>query len=106
MLSIVRDDFSLPLEKLADEVHLSYHRLSHLFTESMGLSLRNYVLSRKLEVAFAMASQGMTMTQIAAAAGFADAAHFSRIWMRSGGAPPSHFLTNGDTRIRSWFNGQ
>ncbi|MET0334633.1 MAG: AraC family transcriptional regulator, partial [Rhizobacter sp.] len=96
VISMVREDFRVPLDTLATEVHLSYHRLSHLFSESMGLALRNYVLARKLDVAFALASRGMTMTQIAAAAGFADAAHFSRIWMRAGGAPPSYFLNNDD----------
>jgi AraC-like DNA-binding protein len=106
VLTLVDDDFRVTMDTLANEVHLSYHRLSHLFSETMGVSLRSYVLARKLDVAFTLASQGMNLTEIAVAAGFADSAHFSRIWARSGGAPPSHFLNNDAIQIRSWFKGQ
>lgn len=106
VISRVEEDCSVSMGELAADVHLSYHGLSRAFSDSMGVALRNYLLARKLDVAFAMASQGMNLTEIAVAAGFSDLPHFSRIWMRAGGAPPSHFLNNRNIHIRSWFAGQ
>lgn len=91
------------LEPLAAELGISYHRLSHLFSESMGMGLRSYALACKIDVAASMAGTGRSLTDIAFAAGFADSAHFSKIWLRVSGAPPSRFFGGGDVGVTSLF---
>lgn len=92
------------MKRLADEVDLSYHRLSHLFSQQMGITLRMYSISRKLDVAAMMAGQGLNLTQIALNSGFADSAHFCRAWMRSIGSPPSALLSSQKVGIRSLYS--
>jgi len=91
------------MKRLADEVELSYHRLSHLFSREMGITLRMYAISRKLDLAAMMAGQGLNLTQIAISSGFADSAHFCRTWMRSVGSPPSQLLNSQKVGIRSAY---
>lgn len=91
------------MKRLAEEVDLSYHRLSHLFSQQMGITLRMYALSRKLDLAAMMAGQGLNLTQIALNSGFADSAHFCRTWMRSIGSPPSQLLSSQKVGIRTLY---
>lgn len=92
------------MKRMADEVDLSYHRLSHLFSQEMGITLRMYAISRKLDLAAMMAGQGMSLTQMAICSGFADSAHFCRTWMRSVGSPPSQLLSSQRVGIRSAYS--
>jgi AraC-like DNA-binding protein len=77
------------LEALAREARLSPSRLMHVFTESIGIPLRPYLVWLRLQrAAFAIVS-GRTLTDAAAFAGFADAAHMSRSFRRAFGMAPS-----------------
>lgn len=82
------------MEALAERACVSYYRLSHLFTQEMGVSLRQYQSSFKVIVAVRMLGEGMSLTDAAHAAGFSDSAHLSRVWTKAFGAPPSYFLHN------------
>ena len=69
-------------------VHLSPSRLRHLFVEQTGLPFKTYVLWLRLVRAVQIYSEGeASLTQAAHAAGFADSAHFSRIFKRTFGSP-------------------
>ncbi|HYM34579.1 MAG TPA: AraC family transcriptional regulator [Steroidobacteraceae bacterium] len=90
------------MAKLSKAVGLSYFRLSHLFTNSIGISLRNYLLWQKIHKIPALYSGGATLTQIAKKTGFTDAPHFARTFREVFGAPPSFFLGGDSVRIVSW----
>lgn len=77
------------LEELARAVDLSPGRLMHVFTESIGIPLRPYLLWLKLQRAAGAIAAGMPLAEAALAAGFADSAHMSRTFRRMLGAPPS-----------------
>jgi AraC-like DNA-binding protein len=77
------------LETLAQSVGLSPGRLMHAFTESIGVPLRPYLAWLKLQRAAALVVAGAPLSDAAAAAGFADAAHMSRTFRRMLGMPPS-----------------
>jgi AraC-like DNA-binding protein len=77
------------LEGLAGVVGLSQGRLMHVFTESIGVPLRAYLLWCKLQRAAAGVATGLPLSQAAAAAGFSDAAHMTRAFRRMFGMPPS-----------------
>ncbi len=77
------------LETLAEITGLSPGRLMHAFTESIGVPLRPYLAWLKLQRAAAAIAGGAALSDAAAAAGFADAAHMSRTFTRMLGMPPS-----------------
>lgn len=86
------------LSEAAEVACLSESRLAHLFRAELGLPLRPYVLWLRLMRAVELASQGHSLTDAAHGAGFADGAHFSRVWRRMFGIAPSDF-----TRTIDWM---
>jgi len=85
--------------RLAALVHLSPTRFSHWFVEQTGLQLRSYRKWSRLVVALQFVSIGHNLTAAAHAAGFADAAHFSRSFRALFGLDPSSAL--GHVRLQS-----
>lgn len=63
---------------LARQASLSLSQLERLFGQQVLLSVRRLVLWRRLRLALSLAMGGESLTVAAHAAGFADAAHFSR----------------------------
>jgi AraC-like DNA-binding protein len=95
VIALLDNDHSLGVAELASAVCVSRDRLSHLFTQEMGLPLRKYSQSLKIRAAARLLGSGLNFTQIAAAAGFTDSAHFSKIWAHAYGASPAYFYTSG-----------
>ncbi|MET0333800.1 MAG: AraC family transcriptional regulator [Rhizobacter sp.] len=93
------EDPSLGVAQLATEVCVSRDRLSHLFTQEMGLPLRKYAQSLKIRAAARFFGKGLSLTQIAAAAGFSDSAHFSKIWAQAYGMSPAFYFTSGQVAV-------
>ncbi|MFW2386973.1 MAG: helix-turn-helix domain-containing protein [Polyangiales bacterium] len=79
------------LDELAERIGISTSRLRHMFKEQAGLPIRRYVLWMRLRAALLEALEGASMTASAQAAGFADAAHFTRTCKQMFGLPPSAF---------------
>jgi AraC-like DNA-binding protein len=79
----------LSLNALAVVSGLSRSRFMHLFTESLGVPLRPYVLWLRLQRAACDVMHGVPVTTAAHRAGFADAAHLTRTFRRMLGATPS-----------------
>lgn len=85
-----KDAKSLALKKIATHIHLSPDRLSHLFKEQIGIPIQKYIIWNRLKVAVnLMLAQQLNLTQAAYAAGFYDAAHFSRQFKEMLGVKPS-----------------
>lgn len=82
VLRVIGEDLGTPrrlsLKRLASIAGLSESRFMHLFTESLGVPLRPYILWRRMQRACGEMMKGVTVTQAAYLAGFADAAHLSR----------------------------
>ena len=78
----------LSLESLAERAGLSPSRFMHVFTESLGVPLRPYLLWLRLQHAAGRLLAGESATEAAHAAGFSDAAHLSRTFRRILGTTP------------------
>lgn len=65
------------IKKIAEAVFLSESRLTHLFKEEAGISLKSYILIRKMERAYKFVSSGGKITQAAQEAGFSSSAHLA-----------------------------
>lgn len=80
-------DGALAIKKAAQSVGLSPSRASHLFVEETGLPFRTYVLWLRVVRAVDAHLDGMSLTEAAQEAGFADSAHLSRTFKRMFGLP-------------------
>ena len=79
---------------LAANVGLSADRLTHLFTEEFGLSIRRYALWAKMRRAAVLLGKEKSLTEVAQQVGFSDSSHLSRTFQQFFGLAPS-FLANG-----------
>lgn len=86
------DDPDCTLHQLAQLAHLSPSRFSHWFKACSGLPLRSYRKWHRLIRALQAIADGHNLTTAAHAAGFADAAHFSRSFRSLLGLDPSSAL--------------
>jgi AraC family transcriptional regulator of arabinose operon len=84
-------DIDYPFEQLAAELGLSCSRLSHLFTQELGLSFRSYQIWARLRQAWERLMQcpELSVTDVARIMGYADAAHFSRTFHNGLGFTPT-----------------
>ncbi len=80
-------DEPLNLCAAAQGIHLSPSRLRHLFVEQTGLAFKTYLVWLRLVRALQVYAEGRSLTDAAHQAGFADSAHFSRIFKRTFGLP-------------------
>jgi AraC-like DNA-binding protein len=86
---------AVSLDVVAASVGLSPSRFLHLFTASVGVPLRPYVLWLRLQCGARELAGGKSVADAAYAAGFSDAAHFTRTFRRMLGATPRQVLQRG-----------
>jgi AraC family transcriptional regulator of arabinose operon len=87
------------LAELAELLSLSYHRTSHVFAQAVGIPIRTYQLWQKLYRASAPILAGMSFTEAAHIAGFADSAHYSRAFQTAYGRCPTEMFRTRHVEI-------
>lgn len=89
LLKILEDCncFDHSVEKYAEELDISTSRLSHLFSEQVGISLKSYLTIHQLEKAFQSILEGSRLTEAAMNAGFDSPSHFAATVKRLMGLP-------------------
>jgi len=88
LMRLLCDDPRRTLSEMAEDLNLSYHRTSHLFTQAVGIPIRTYQLWQKLYRAGAPLLRGASLTEAAHAAGFVDSAHYSNAFQTAYGRSP------------------
>lgn len=68
---------SYSVEQIAASTFLSESRLSHLFKADAKISLKSYLLMRRLEHAYRLVCSGKTITYAACESGFASPSHLA-----------------------------
>ena len=71
------DDHSI--DSYAEKLNISASRLSHLFSEQVGIPLKKYLRLHQLERAFEEILQGNSITKSALDAGFDSPSHFAAV---------------------------
>jgi AraC family transcriptional regulator of arabinose operon len=105
VMRLLFDDPRVPLEQLAAHNGLSYDRMSHLFIDELGISIRSFQVWVKLHRALTGIREGQSLIELAQIAGFSDAAHLSRVYKQVYGAPPSYFYYSGNVKLVASFAG-
>ncbi len=80
------------MKELGRDLDLSEDRLTRIFKENLGIPLRRYLLWVRLLHSVRLLSRGLSVTEVAHAAGFADSAHFTRTFKENFGFVPSLFI--------------
>jgi AraC-like DNA-binding protein len=87
-----RLDQTINLRALAAEARLSAYHFARAFKQSGGVTPRHFVLERRLAKARELLVRGgLSLSQIAAAVGFADQSHFTRRFRDLEGISPGQF---------------
>lgn len=80
----------VPLQELAEAVHMSVRSLTRSFKEATGLAPGQYHQRLRLELAANLLNNAeLNIEEVAARAGFDDVRNFRRLWQREFGLPPS-----------------
>lgn len=82
-------DEPITLPALSRKVGLSPGRLRHVFVGETGVPFRRYLLWERLNKALSLGFGGMSWTEAAHAANFANSAHLSRTCQRMFGLAPT-----------------
>lgn len=91
VLSFIEDQLAddLSLEKIAASIGMSASHLQTLFRASVGVTLHQYVIQRRVEYAkILLMEDKLSITEIALAAGFSHQSHMARHIRRVLGMPP------------------
>jgi AraC-like DNA-binding protein len=70
------------IHELAELIGISESRLMHLFSEEVGIPIRQYLLWCRLRDALRLITTGISFTDAAHEAGFSDSAHLSRTFKK------------------------
>ncbi|OUR97561.1 hypothetical protein A9Q81_12855 [Gammaproteobacteria bacterium 42_54_T18] len=90
VIDMILDNSSenVPVSALAKEVGLKPSRLSSLFKQTTGASIRSFRLWERFFSAVRYGESGMSLTEASAAAGFADYGQCFRVYKSLGGTQP------------------
>ncbi len=84
------DDISLDM--LADKFYLSKHYLCRAFHKATGLTVHEYICSKRLALVRELRGNGMNLGEAAMAAGFRDYSSFYRAYVKQHGISPKEGL--------------
>lgn len=79
----------ISLDEIALRTARSKSSLCHLFREKMGVTVKQYVIEKRMALATKMMREGELPTAVAAAVGYDNYSNFYRIYQKHFGEPPS-----------------
>jgi AraC-like DNA-binding protein len=90
---ILEDRFAenIQLEELASETGLSKYSLLRAFTREVGVPPHHFLIHVRLARARGLLRRGSPLASVAAATGFSDQSHLTRLFRRSFGVTPARF---------------
>lgn len=92
-VSLIDDDplASVTLEDLARESGLSRFQLVRGFAKATGLTPHVYLVQRRIDIVRRLIAGGTPLAEAAAAGGFADQSHMTRVFVRKYGFSPGAY---------------
>ncbi|MBQ9303275.1 AraC family transcriptional regulator [Butyrivibrio sp.] len=91
---------NLKITDIANAFGYSPKYLSHLFSEVRGISLKQFIMSQKIDTAcYYLTDSDKTVTQVASELGFSDMHNFSRAFKKSTGLTPSAYRNTYAKRL-------
>ena len=84
----------LSLEEIAGKCFLSVSSVSHIFKEDFGISIKKYILQKRMIGAQQALLTGMSSKEVSLAYGFTEYSTFYRAYKQYYGVAPSHIDIN------------
>lgn len=103
LLQRLHDDPDCRLEDLGTLLGLSRFRISHLFSESVGLPFKTYRFWLKLHKAALLMQSGHALAEIVDTCGFTDLCHLSRAFREVFGVTPSRVVAAKGAATSYWW---
>ena len=94
-IAIIQEDFPYleGLDELAERLEISKAHLSRSFMKKIGVSPGKYLTRVRVEYAkLLLQDEGVSVTYVAEASGFANANYFAKVFRRETGMSPSEYL--------------
>lgn len=93
MISAIEKEYADPqlLEKLMDRSAFGYSHTANTFKDYTGLSLKSFIIERRLEASKDVLLKGGSVRESGEAAGYEDEFYFSRIFKKYTGTSPRDF---------------
>ena len=82
---------SITLEILANQFFISSKYISSVFHKSMGMTLREYIISKRVEYAKKLLSEGKNVSEACELSGFGDYSNFIRTFTLIAGISPGKY---------------
>ena len=98
--ALVLADQGLNLRQVAQKIHLSESRLSHLVSDQLGVAYKHFKLWRQARHFMHSLPAQSRLTQHALLAGFSDSSHLSNTFRKLIGITPSGIVNNYEEIIR------
>ena len=92
--AVIRERYAeaLTLRQIAEELHVSPFHLHHLFKKVTGQTPADVLLETRLERAKGLLTEtGMSLSDVAGAVGYANAGHFSNVFLKHVGVSPKEY---------------
>jgi YesN/AraC family two-component response regulator len=97
----IESNYTVPfdLDKLAKDLHLSKHHVSHLFSTETGSSITDYLMSRRIRQAcWLLDTETMPVEQVGINVGIPNFSYFCRLFKKITGCTPLQYRTQSYMR--------
>ena len=94
-------DEKISLSTLSEVFFLNKHHLSHSFHDYMGMTLTEYITSKRIQKSLEIIGEPLSLLEVALTSGFTDYTGFYRAFMRVTGTSPMSYrktLRDGDVK--------
>jgi len=91
LMSYINSNYTdaLPLDTLAQSFNYSVSHITHLFKNEYGISIKKYILQKRLSLANRKISEGKKAVDVYKSCGFSDYSVFFRAYKKAFGHSPS-----------------
>jgi AraC-like DNA-binding protein len=83
---------NLSLDRLAEHFYVSKYYIAHLFRDTLGISVHQYLQKKRLDACRSALLSGENLSRAAAQYGFSDYSAFYRAFRKEYGMSPSQYL--------------
>ena len=96
MIELIDQDFmkDVKVEALCERLYMDKYYMSHLFKETTGFSIMEYLQSKRIQYAKRLLIEGISITETCYACGFQDYSNFYKAFKKLVGQSPKAYRNN------------